>query len=249
MAGHSKWANIKHKKSAEDAKRGKIFTKLVKEIIVAARMGGGDPNANPRLRAAIQNAKANNLPKDKVERSIKKGTGELEGVNYEEVAYEGYGPGGAAVLVESLTDNKNRTVSEVRHVFSKHGGKLGENGCVDWMFDKKGWIPVKKSDADEETLMTAALEAGAEDIREEDTENFEIITPPDAFEDVKAALDEAGIAYENEEVTMLPQTYINLSGKEAEQMYKLMDALDDTDDVQRVYTNADIPEEVIAEMA
>jgi len=249
MAGHSKWANIKHKKSAEDAKRGKIFTKLVKEIIVAARMGGGDPNANPRLRAAIQNAKANNLPKDKVERSIKKGTGELEGVNYEEVAYEGYGPGGAAVLVESLTDNKNRTVSEVRHVFSKHGGKLGENGCVDWMFDKKGWIPVKKSDADEETLMTAALEAGAEDIREEDTENFEIITPPDAFEDVKAALDEAGIAYENEEVTMLPQTYINLSGKEAEQMYKLMDALDDTDDVQRVYTNADIPEEVIAEFA
>jgi len=249
MAGHSKWANIKHKKSAEDAKRGKIFTKLVKEIIVAARMGGGDPNANPRLRAAIQNAKANNLPKDKVERSIKKGTGELEGVNYEEVAYEGYGPGGAAVLVESLTDNKNRTVSEVRHVFSKHGGKLGENGCVDWMFDKKGWIPVKKSEADEETLMTAALEAGAEDIREEDTENFEIITPPDAFEDVKAALDEAGIAYENEEVTMLPQTYINLSGKEAEQMYKLMDALDDTDDVQRVYTNADIPEEVIAEFA
>jgi YebC/PmpR family DNA-binding regulatory protein len=249
MAGHSKWANIKHKKSAEDAKRGKIFTKLVKEIIVAARMGGGDPNANPRLRAAIQNAKANNLPKDKVERSIKKGTGELEGVNYEEVAYEGYGPGGAAVLVESLTDNKNRTVSEVRHVFSKHGGKLGENGCVDWMFDKKGWIPVKKSEADEETLMTAALEAGAEDIREEDTENFEIITPPDAFEDVKAALDEAGIAYENEEVTMLPQTYINLSGKEAEQMYKLMDALDDTDDVQRVYTNADIPDEVIAEFA
>jgi len=249
MAGHSKWANIKHKKSAEDAKRGKIFTKLVKEIIVAARMGGGDPNANPRLRAAIQNAKANNLPKDKVERSIKKGTGELEGVNYEEVAYEGYGPGGAAVLVESLTDNKNRTVSEVRHVFSKHGGKLGENGCVDWMFDKKGWIPVKKSDANEETLMTAALEAGAEDIREEDTENFEIITPPDAFEDVKAALDEAGIAYENEEVTMLPQTYINLSGKEAEQMYKLMDALDDTDDVQRVYTNADIPDEVIAEFA
>lgn len=249
MAGHSKWANIKHKKSAEDAKRGKIFTKLVKEIIVAARMGGGDPNANPRLRAAIQNAKANNLPKDKVERSIKKGTGELEGVNYEEVAYEGYGPGGAAVLVESLTDNKNRTVSEVRHVFSKYGGKMGENGCVDWMFDKKGWIPVKKSDADEETLMTAALEAGAEDIREEDSENFEIITPPDAFEDVKAALDEAGIAYEDEEVTMLPQTYINLSGKEAEQMYKLMDALDDNDDVQRVYTNADIPEEVIAEFA
>src|SRR6056297_2077212 len=248
MAGHSKWANIKHRKGAEDAKRGKIFTKLTKEIIVAARMGGGDPNANPRLRAAIQSAKSNNLPKDKVERAIKKGTGELEGVNYEETNYEGYGPGGAAVLVESMTDNKNRAVSEIRHIFSKHGGKLGENGCVDWMFDKKGWIAVKKSDTDEETLMTVALDAGAEDIREEDQENFEIITPPDAFEDVKAALSEAEIPYENDEVTMLPQSYINLSGKEAEQMYRLMDALDDNDDVQKVYTNADIPEEVIAEM-
>ncbi len=248
MAGHSKWANIKHRKGAEDAKRGKIFTKLVKEIIVAARMGGGDPNANPRLRAAIQNAKSNNLPKDKVERSIKKGTGELEGVNYEETSYEGYGPGGAAVLVESLTDNKNRTVSEVRHLFSKHGGKLGENGCVDWMFDKKGWIAVRKSEADEETLMSAALDAGAEDIKEEDPENYEIITPPEAFEDVKAALEEAGVPSENSEVTMLPQTYVNLAGKEAEQMYRLMDALDDNDDVQKVYTNADIPEDVIAHM-
>lgn len=248
MAGHSKWANIKHRKGAEDAKRGKIFTKLVKEIIVAARMGGGDPNANPRLRAAIQNAKSNNLPKDKVERSIKKGTGELEGVNYEETNYEGYGPGGAAVLVESMTDNKNRTVSDIRHIFSKHGGKLGENGCVDWMFDKKGWIAVKKSKVDEETLMTVALDAGAEDIREEDQENYEIITPPEAIEDVKAALNEAEIPYENDEVTMLPQSYINLAGKEAEQMYRLMDALDDNDDVQKVYTNADIPEDVIAEM-
>jgi len=248
MAGHSKWANIKHRKGAEDAKRGKIFTKLVKEIIVAARMGGGDPNANPRLRAAIQNAKSNNLPKDKVERSIKKGTGELEGVNYEETNYEGYGPGGAAVLVESLTDNKNRTVSDVRHIFSKHGGKLGENGCVDWMFDKKGWIAVKKSDVDEEALMSVALDAGAEDIREEDPENFEIITPPEAFEEVKAALDAEGIPFANDEVSMLPQTYINLSGKEAEQMYRLMDALDDNDDVQKVHTNADIPEDVIEQM-
>jgi len=248
MAGHSKWANIKHRKGAEDAKRGKIFTKLTKEIIVAARMGGGDPNANPRLRAAIQSAKSNNLPKDKVERAIKKGTGELEGVNYEETNYEGYGPGGAAVLVESMTDNKNRAVSEIRHIFSKHGGKLGENGCVDWMFDKKGWIAVNKSNTDEETLMTVALDAGAEDIREEDQHNYEIITPPDAFENVKAALTEAEIPYENDEVTMLPQSYINLSGKEAEQMYRLMDALDDNDDVQKVYTNADIPEEVIAEM-
>ena len=248
MAGHSKWANIKHRKGAEDAKRGKIFTKLTKEIIVAARMGGGDPNANPRLRAAIQSAKSNNLPKDKVERAIKKGTGELEGVNYEETNYEGYGPGGAAVLVESMTDNKNRAVSEIRHIFSKHGGKLGENGCVDWMFDKKGWIAVNKSNADEETLMTLALDAGAEDIREEDRDNYEIITPPDAFEDVKAALSEAEIPYESDEVTMLPQSYINLNGKEAEQMYRLMDALDDNDDVQKVYTNADIPEEVITEM-
>jgi YebC/PmpR family DNA-binding regulatory protein len=248
MAGHSKWANIKHRKSAEDARRGKIFTKLVKEIIVAARIGGGDPNANPRLRAAIQNAKSNNLPKDKVERSIKKGTGELEGVNYEETFYEGYGPGGAAVLVESLTDNKNRTVSDVRHIFSKHGGKLGENGSVNWMFDKKGWLAIRKSDADEETLMTAALEAGAEDIKEDDPENYEVITPPDALEEVKAALDVAGIPYENDEVTMLPQTYISLAGKEAEQMFRLMDALDDNDDVQKVYTNADIPEEVMAEM-
>jgi len=248
MAGHSKWANIKHRKGAEDAKRGKIFTKLVKEIIVAARMGGGDPNANPRLRAAIQNAKSNNLPKDKVERSIKKGTGELEGINYEETNYEGYGPGGAAVLVESLTDNKNRAVSEIRHIFSKHGGKMGENGCVDWMFDKKGWIAVKKSEVDEETLMTVALDAGAEDIKEDDTENYEIITPTDAFEAVKAALEEAEISYEDNEITMLPQSYISLSGKEAEQMYRLMDALDDNDDVQKVYTNADIPEDVIAEM-
>ncbi|MFP4533952.1 MAG: YebC/PmpR family DNA-binding transcriptional regulator [Desulfobacterales bacterium] len=248
MAGHSKWANIKHRKGAEDAKRGKIFTKLTKEIIVAARMGGGDPNANPRLRAAIQSAKSNNLPKDKVERAIKKGTGELEGVNYEETNYEGYGPGGAAVLVESMTDNKNRAVSEIRHIFSKHGGKLGENGCVDWMFDKKGWIAVNKSNTDEETLMTLALDAGAEDIREEDQHNYEIITPPDAFENVKAALTEAEIPYENDEVTMLPQSYVNLAGKEAEQMYRLMDALDDNDDVQKVYTNADIPEEVITEM-
>ncbi len=248
MSGHSKWANIKHRKGAEDLKRGRIFTRLTKEIIVAARMGGGDPNANPRLRAAIQNAKSNNLPKDKVERSIKKGTGELEGVNYEETSYEGYGPGGAAVLVESMTDNKNRTVSDIRNIFSKHGGKLGENGCVDWMFDKKGWIAVKKSDVDEETLMTVVLDAGAEDIREEDKENYEVIMPPDAFEGVKGALDEAEIPYENAEVTMLPQSYINLSGKEAEQMYRLMDALDDNDDVQKVYTNADIPEDVIAEV-
>ncbi|MFO7932434.1 MAG: YebC/PmpR family DNA-binding transcriptional regulator [Thermodesulfobacteriota bacterium] len=245
MAGHSKWANIKHKKSAEDAKRGKIFTKIVKEIIVAARMGGGDPDANPRLRTVLEKAKQNNLPKDNIERAIKKGTGDLEGVNYEETVYEGYGPGGAAVYVESLSDNKNRTVADIRHIFSKHGGSMGENGCVSWVFDKKGWIPVKKTDADEETLMETALEAGAEDIRDEG-DVFEIITPPDAFEDVKEALRQGGVPFDGAEVTMLPQTTISLKGTDAEKMLKLMNALDDNDDVQRVHTNADIPEEVIA---
>ncbi|MFP4572210.1 MAG: YebC/PmpR family DNA-binding transcriptional regulator [Desulfobacterales bacterium] len=244
MAGHSKWANIKHKKGAEDARRGKIFTKIVKEIIVAARLGGGDPDANPRLRTVLEKAKQNNLPKDNIERAIKKGTGDLEGVNYEETVYEGYGPGGAAVYVESLSDNKNRTVADVRHIFSKHGGSLGENGCVSWMFDKKGWIPVNKNDADEETLMEVALEAGAEDIRDEE-EVFEIITPPEAFEDVKAALGEAEIPFDDAEVTMLPQTTVSLAGTDAEKMLKLMNALDDNDDVQRVHTNADIPEEII----
>lgn len=245
MAGHSKWANIKHKKSAEDAKRGKVFTKLVKEIIVAARMGGGDPEANPRLRTVLEKAKQNNLPKDNIERAIKKGTGELEGVNYEETVYEGYGPGGAAVYVESLSDNKNRTVSDIRHIFSKHGGNMGENGCVSWVFDKKGWIPVNKSDSEEETLMETAIEAGAEDIRDEG-DVFEVITPPDAFEDVKEALREAEIPFDGAEVTMLPQTTISLTGNDAEKMLKLMNALDDNDDVQRVHTNADIPDEVIA---
>lgn len=247
MAGHSKWANIKHKKGAEDAKRGKIFTKLVKEIIVAARLGGGDPAANPRLRLVIEKAKQNNLPKDNMERAIKKGTGELEGINYEETAYEGYGPGGAAVYVESLSDNKNRTVADVRHIFSKHGGNLGENGCVSWMFDKKGWIPVSKSHSDEDNLMEAALEAGAEDIRDEE-DVFEVITPPEAFEDVKAALDAAEIPYGDAEITMLPQTVVSLAGSDAEKMFKLMNALDDHDDVQKVNTNADIPDEVIAAM-
>ncbi|MFP3981818.1 MAG: YebC/PmpR family DNA-binding transcriptional regulator [Desulfobacterales bacterium] len=248
MAGHSKWANIKHKKSAEDAKRGKIFTKIVKEIIVAARMGGGDPDANPRLRTVLEKAKQNNLPKENIDRAIKKGTGDLEGVNYEENSYEGYGPGGAAVYVESLSDNKNRTVADIRHIFSKHGGSLGENGCVSWVFDKKGWIPVKKSDADEETLMETALDAGAEDIRDEE-DVFEIITPPEKFEDVKAALREAGVVFEGEEVTLLPQTTISLTGSDAEKMLKLMNALDDNDDVQRVHTNADIPSEVMEAFA
>jgi len=243
MSGHSKWASIKHKKGAADAKRGKVFTKLIKEITVAARMGGGDPDGNPRLRSAILAAKAENMPKDNIERAIKKGTGELEGVSYEESIYEGYGPGGAAVMVESLTDNKNRAVAEIRHIFSKNGGSLGENGCVAWMFNKKGYISVEKGVVTEEALMEAVLEAGAEDVRE-DEDGFEIITAPEDFETVKAAVEKAEIAYREAEVTMLPQSSTNLAGKEAEQMVRLMDMLEDCDDVQKVYTNADIPEEV-----
>lgn len=245
MSGHSKWSSIKHKKGAADAKRGKIFTKLIKEITVAARMGGsGDPDANPRLRAAILAAKAENMPKDNIERGIKKGTGELEGVDYEENTYEGYGPGGAAVILESLTDNKNRAVADIRHIFAKCGGNLGENGCVAWMFDKKGYIVVERSAIDEERLMEAALDAGAEDVREDDS-NFEVITAPEDFEAVKAAIDEKEIPYLDAEVTMLPQTTTSLQGKEADQMIRLMDMLDDCDDVQKVYTNADIPDDLV----
>ena len=244
MSGHSKWANIKHRKGAADARRGKVFTKLIKEITVAARAGGGDINANPRLRAAVTAAKAENMPKDNMERAIKKGTGELEGVSYEENTYEGYGPGGAAVLLESLTDNKNRAVAEIRHIFNKNGGNLGENGCVGWMFDKKGYIAVERSAVDEDVLMEAALEAGAEDIREDDT-NFEILSAPEDFETVKEAIENASIPYIDAEVTMLPQTTTNLTGKVALQMIRLMEMLDDCDDVQKVYTNADIPEDIM----
>jgi len=244
MSGHSKWSSIKHKKGAADAKRGKLFTKLIKEITVAARMGGGDPDANPRLRSAVITAKGENMPKANIERAIKKGTGELEGVNYEESSYEGYGPGGAAVLIESLTDNKNRAVADIRHIFSKCGGNLGENGCVAWMFDKKGYIVIENKVIDEETLMETALEAGAEDVRE-DGSNFEVISAPEDFESVKAAVDAAAIAYIEAEVTMLPQSAADLQGKEAEQMIRLMDMLEDCEDVQKVYTNADIPEDLI----
>jgi len=245
MSGHSKWSSIKHKKGAADAKRGKIFTKLIKEITVAARMGGsGDPDANPRLRTAILAAKAENMPKDNIERGIKKGTGELEGVDYEENTYEGYGPGGAAVFLESLTDNKNRAVADIRHIFAKCGGNLGENGCVAWMFDKKGYIVVERSAIDEDSLMETALDAGAEDVREDDT-NFEVISAPEDFEAVKAAIDEKKIPYLDAEVTMLPQTATSLQGKEADQMIRLMDMLDDCEDVQKVYTNADIPDEMV----
>jgi len=242
MSGHSKWSTIKHKKGATDAKRGKLFTKLIKEITVAARMGGGDPDSNPRLRHALNSARSQNMPKDTSERAIKKGTGELEGVNYEEILYEGYGPGGVAVLVECLTDNKNRTIAEVRHAFGKAGGNVGTDGCVAWMFDKKGLISVSKEDSDEEALMDVALEAGAEDIKEE-TDSFEIIIAPADFDAVKEAVDEAKIKYELAEITMVPQNLTKVEGKEAEQMIKFMDVLDDCDDVQKFYSNADIPDE------
>ncbi len=245
MSGHNKWASIKHKKGANDAKRGKIFTKLIKEITVAARMGGGDLNGNPRLRAAVLAARAENMPKDNIERGIKKGTGELDGVNYEESLYEGYGPGGAAVLVESLSDNKNRSVAEIRHIFSKNGGSLGTNGCVAWMFKKKGYIAIERRAVDEEKLMEKALEAGAEDVREDET-TFEVITAPEDFEAVKAAIDALQTPYISSEVTMLPQNTTALAGKEADQMVKLMDMLEDCDDVQKVYTNADIPDELVS---
>ncbi len=244
MSGHSKWSTIKHKKGAADAKRGKVFTKLIKEITVAAKTGGGDPDSNPRLRSAIAAAKAENMPKDNMDRAIKKGTGELEGVNYEEVFYEGYGPGGAAVLVESLTDNKNRTVADVRYIFSKSGGSLGENGCVAWMFKTKGFIVVDKKEVDEDTLMEVALDAGAEDIAE-DNGNFEVKTSPAEFEQVKSALDKKGIKYAMAEISMIPDSNVKLEGKDAEQMLRLMDALEDNDDVQKVYSNFDISDAVM----
>jgi len=244
MSGHNKWASIKHKKGANDAKRGKIFTKLIKEITVAARMGGGDQDGNPRLRAAVLAARAENMPKDNIERGIKKGTGELEGVSYEESLYEGYGPGGAAVLVESLSDNKNRSVAEIRHIFTKNGGNLGTGGCVAWMFKKKGYIAIDRKAVDEEKLMEKALEAGAEDVREDDG-TYEVITAPEDFEAVKTAIDALEVPYISTEVTMLPQNTTSLAGKEAEQMVRLMDMLEDCDDVQKVYTNADIPDDLV----
>ena len=248
MSGHSKWSSIKRKKGATDAKRGQVFTKLIKEITVAARIGGGDPEGNPRLRTAITAAKADNMPKDNIERAIKKGTGELEGVSYEELVYEGYGPGGAAILIEAMTDNRNRTTADIRHIFSKRSGNLGEAGCVAWMFHKKGYIVVEKSAVDEEQLMELALDAGAEDIQEDEKE-FEVITDPGAFDAVKAALDGAGIQYLLAEVTMHPQSVVQLEGKNAEHMLRLMEQLEDQDDVQKVYANFDIPEGVMEQLS
>jgi YebC/PmpR family DNA-binding regulatory protein len=241
MAGHSKWANIQHRKGRQDEKRGKEWTRVIREIMVAARTGGGDPDANARLRKAISDAKAGNMPNDTIERAVRRGTGEEEGVNYEEITYEGYGPGGVALLIQSMTDNRNRTVAEIRHIFSKNGGNLGESGSVGWMFEKKGYIVVDKTAKSEEELFELAIEAGADDLRD-DQDNFEIITSPEAFEGVLNAVKSAGVEPQVAEVEMVPQNYVKLEGGDARQMLKLMEALEDHDDVQKVSANFDISE-------
>ncbi|HXX58036.1 MAG TPA: YebC/PmpR family DNA-binding transcriptional regulator [Thermodesulfovibrionales bacterium] len=246
MAGHSKWAQIKHKKAHTDAKRGKVFTKIVKEISIAARLGGGDPEGNPRLRTAIEKAKEVNMPHDNIKRAIMKGTGELPGTTYEEFIYEGYGPGGVAVLIEVLTDNKNRTVSEIRHIMSKHGGNMGEAGCVSWMFEKRGYILVEKNKTDEDALMTVALDAGALDMRNDPREDsYEVITSPEDLNAVKTAIEGSRVAVSLAETTMLPKSYVPLDEKTAEQTMKLIEILEENEDVQNVYANFDVPDEVM----
>ena len=244
MSGHSKWHTIKHKKGAADAKRGKIFTRIIKELTVAARGGGGDPDSNPRLRTIIAEAKAANMPADNIKRAIQRGTGELPGVSYEEITYEGYGPGGAAVIIETLTDNKNRTVGELRHTLSKHGGNLAAENSVAWMFVKKGYIVVEKSKANEEALMAAAIEAGADDLRD-DEDSWEIVSAPEAFQQVLDAVKALGIEPGAAEVAMLPQNSVKLEGKPAQQMIKLIDLLEEHEDTKKVWSNADIEEKEI----
>jgi YebC/PmpR family DNA-binding regulatory protein len=242
MSGHSKWHTIKHKKGAADAKRGKIFTKLIKEITVAARTGGsGDIDSNARLRKAVSDAKAQNMPNDTIDRAIKRGTGELDGASYDEVTYEGYGPNGVAVMVEAMTDNRNRTVAEIRHIFSKNGGNMGESGSVAWMFDKKGYIVVDKAAKSEDELFEIAIDAGADDMQDEG-DIFEIFTTPEQFDGVHDALKSAGVEPQAAEISMIPQNYIKLEGADAKTMLKLYDALDDNDDVQKVWANFDIDE-------
>jgi YebC/PmpR family DNA-binding regulatory protein len=245
MSGHSKWATIKHKKGALDAKRGKIFTRLIKEVTIAAKGGGGDPDGNPRLRGAIAAAKAENMPADNIKRAIQRGTGELEGVNYEEITYEGYGPGGVAVIVDVLTDNKNRAVSEIRHAFSKNGGNLGESNSVSWMFSKKGVIVIDKSTVNEEKLTEIVLDAGAEDLSEEG-ETWEVLCDPKDFEAVTNALTAANIKPEHAEVTKIASTYTKLEGNQANAMIRLLETLEDLDDAQHVYSNFDFDEAAVA---
>jgi YebC/PmpR family DNA-binding regulatory protein len=249
MSGHNKWSTIKHKKAREDAKRGKVFTKIIREITVAAREGGGDIDANPRLRAAVAAAKGANMPADNLKRAIQRGTGELPGVTYEEVRYEGYGPGGVAMMIETMTDNRNRTTPEVRHLFSKHGGNLGENGSVGWLFTRKGLILVRRTDdLSEDDLMEAVLEAGGEDLDTEDDEFFRIYTAPDELHQVKDGLEAEGVTVDGAEFDMEPSTTVSLDGKQAQQMIRLMEAFEDHDDVQNVWANFDIDESVLDEV-
>lgn len=243
MSGHSKWASIKHKKAATDAKRGKTFTRLIKEIMIASKSGGGDPDANPRLRTAVDNAKAVNMPNDNIKKAILRGTGELEGVNYEDISYEGYGPGGVALLIECLTDNNNRTVAEVRHILGKYNGNLGESGCVGWMFTKKGLILVEKEKIEEDELMEIVLENGAEDMMDED-DNFVVTTAPDTLNQVTDSI-KAKVEIVSSELSMIPSTYVKLEEKQAHQMLKLLDKIEEIDDVQNVWTNFDIDPEAL----
>ena len=246
MSGHNKWSTIKHKKGAADAKRGKIFTRILKEMTVAARMGGGDPAANPRLRAAIAEAKANNMPKDNIERAIKRGTGELEGATYEEITYEGYGPGGVALMVETMTDNSNRTTPEIRHIFEKNGGNLGTPGSVRFQFEKKGYFSIEKSAVGEDKLMEIVLEAGADDLQTGDPDTYEVYASPENFEQVRQALEKNNITTLEAKLGQMPQTYVKLDENKSKQMMRMMEMLDDHDDVQNVWSNFDVPEEMMA---
>ncbi|MHB1000273.1 MAG: YebC/PmpR family DNA-binding transcriptional regulator [Armatimonadota bacterium] len=248
MSGHSKWHNIRLRKGKQDAERGKLFTKIAREIIVAAKEGGGNPDTNLRLKLAIQKARENSMPAENIKRALQKGSSDLEGANYEEVTYEGYGPAGVAVMVQCLTDNKNRTVAELRVAFSRNAGSLGETGCVGWMFDQKGMIIIQKDTIDEDSLMLAALDAGAEDIQS-DEENYEVTCPPSSLNTLRQALTDAGIKFESAELTMIPQNTVKVEGKEAAQTLRMMDALEDLDDVQQVYANFDIPEDVLEEIS
>ena len=248
MSGHSKWATIKHKKAATDAKRGRVFTKLIREITIAARAGGGDPDSNPRLRTAIAAAKNENMPNENIERALQRGTGQLEGEQYEEVNFEGYGPGGVGMIVQVVTTNRNRVVSEIRHLMSRHGGSLAETGAVGWMFSRKGQIVVSKEQAGEDKMLSIVLDAGAEDLRD-DGSAWEVLAPPDAFEDVREALTKASVKHESAEIAWVPQNYIKLTGSAAQQMLKLVEALEEHDDVQHVFANFDIDEKEMAVMA